>query len=146
MNVILNVEEAEAILGMVTSKVLDDVDLPEPVRERIRDWRRRRALGTAELDRFTEGLNEAIGNHIDERTTKMLRQRGHYVSETEVRLPDSGPVARKPRPASAPPKATPAKAGTSKGAGTAKTAGTTTKAGVSKAAGSRGSRSREVQS
>jgi len=127
MNVILNVDEAEAILGLVTSKVLDNIDLPEATRERIRDWRRRRVLGTAELDTFAAGLNEAIGNHLDERTTKMLRQRGRYVSEAETRLPEGAPVAGQPRSrasaaapatgAAAPAPATPRRAARSGGDG-----------------------------
>jgi hypothetical protein len=33
-------------------------------------------MGTVELDGFTERLNEAVGNFIDERTRRMMRQRG----------------------------------------------------------------------
>lgn len=76
MNVILNTEEAHVVLSLVTSSVLDHVDLSEETKERIRTWRRDHAHGTSELDGFTERLNEAVGNYIDERTRRMMRQRG----------------------------------------------------------------------
>lgn len=76
MNVILNTDEAHVVLALVTSTVLDHVDLSEDAKEKIRDWRTERAPGTIPLDDFAENLNEAIGNFIDERTRRMLRQRG----------------------------------------------------------------------
>lgn len=76
MNVILNTEEAHVVLSLVTSSVLDHTALSDEAKERIRAWRRDNNIGTKDLDGFTERLNEAIGNFIDERTRRMLRQRG----------------------------------------------------------------------
>jgi len=76
MNAILNTDEAHVVLALVSSTVLDHVDLSEDAKERIREWRTARAPGTIPLDDFTETLNEALGNFIDERTRRMLRQRG----------------------------------------------------------------------
>jgi hypothetical protein len=76
MNVILNTEEAHVVLSLVTSSVLDHTELSDEAKERIRAWRRDNNIGTKDLDGFTERLNEAIGNFIDERTRRMLRQRG----------------------------------------------------------------------
>ena len=86
MNVLLNVDEALAVVSRMTGVVLDGVELSEAGRAAIRDWRKHRAAGTRELDDFTVALNEALGNFIDERTTRRLRLRGGlFVSETEVR-------------------------------------------------------------
>lgn len=86
MNVLLNVDEAHAVLTRVTSNALDEITLSEPAREAIREWRKNRTIGTAELDSFTVALNEAVGNYIDERTTRRLRLRGGlFLAETEVR-------------------------------------------------------------
>lgn len=86
MNVLLNVDEAHAVITRVTSAALDAVTLSDAARDAIREWRKHRTLGTRELDDFTLALNEAIGNYIDERTTRRLRLRGGlYVSETEAR-------------------------------------------------------------
>jgi hypothetical protein len=86
MNVLLNVDEAHAVISRVTSNVLDDVTLSEAGRDAIREWRKNRTIGTRELDAFTVALNQALGNYIDERTTRRLRLRGGlFVAETEVR-------------------------------------------------------------
>jgi len=76
MNVILNTDEAHAVLSLVSAQVLDHVDLSDAGRKAIRDWRRAHDIGRAGLEDFTESLNVAIGNYIDERTTRMMRVRG----------------------------------------------------------------------
>ncbi len=76
MNVILNSDEAHAVLSLVSAQVLDHVELSEAGRKAIRDWRRAHDIGRAGLDDFTESINLAIGNHIDEHTTRMMRIRG----------------------------------------------------------------------
>jgi hypothetical protein len=87
MNVILSVDEAHAILTLVSAQVLDNVELSEEAREAIRNWRRDRALGSKELDDYADVLNEALGNEIDERTTRFIRKRGSQrVSAAEERV------------------------------------------------------------
>lgn len=76
MNVVLNTEEVHGVLTLVTSHVIDNAGLSLKAIETIRGWRRERDDGTTGLDDFTETLNVAIGNQIDERTTRMLRKRG----------------------------------------------------------------------
>ena len=76
MNIVLNTDEALAVLTLVTAQVLDHVELSDAGKQAIRDWRRDRAPGTTPLDEFTVHVNEALGNFIDERTTRMMRTRG----------------------------------------------------------------------
>jgi len=76
MNVVLNTDEAHVVLALVTSTVLDHVELSEDSKEKIRAWRTARAPGAVPLDGFTENLNDAVGNFIDDRTRRMMRQRG----------------------------------------------------------------------
>lgn len=84
MNIVLNADEAQVALTMVSALLLDNVELSEESRKRIRDWRRDHSPGSTGLDEFTIVLNERLGNHIDERTTRMMRVRGkRKVSETE---------------------------------------------------------------
>lgn len=86
MNVILSVDEAHSILTLITAQVLDNVELSEETREALRSWRSDRGLGSKELDGYAEQLNEALGNAIDERTTRFLRKRGNQrVSGAEER-------------------------------------------------------------
>ncbi len=76
MNVVLNTEEANAVLALVTAQVLDHVEISLAAKQAIRDWRRDHAPGTIPLDGFTASLNTALGNFIDERTSRMMRTRG----------------------------------------------------------------------
>ena len=76
MNIVMNTDEALAVLTLVSAQVLDHVELSDAGKQAIRDWRRDHAPATAPLDAFTEHLNEALGNFIDERTTRMMRTRG----------------------------------------------------------------------
>lgn len=86
MNVVLNVEEVYAVLARVTGMIVDEGGLSAPGQERVREWREARKVGTPGLDDFAEHFNERLGNDIDERTTRMLRQRGkRFVSAAKVR-------------------------------------------------------------
>jgi hypothetical protein len=76
MNVLLSLEECYAVMMRMTGTVLDKVELSDEAKDSIRDWRKNRALGTKELEDFTVDLNEALGNHIDERLKRRLRMRG----------------------------------------------------------------------
>ena len=86
MNVVLNVDEVHAVLTLVTSQVLDHVELSDGAREAIRAWRREHAMGTHGLDDYGAKFNAALGTHIDEQTTRYLRKRGSMrVSAREER-------------------------------------------------------------
>ena len=84
MNIVLNADESLVALTLVSALLLDNVEFSEESRKRIRDWRRDRNPGSSELEEFTIFLNERLGNHIDERTTRMMRVRGkRKVSQAE---------------------------------------------------------------
>ncbi|MBM4416676.1 MAG: hypothetical protein FJ035_10695 [Chloroflexi bacterium] len=86
MNVILNTDEAYAVLVRVSAQLIDHGGLSEAGQDALRVWREAYAVGNSELDRFALACNEALGNSIDERTTRMVRLRGMvYVSEKDVR-------------------------------------------------------------
>jgi hypothetical protein len=76
LNVILDVDEAHAVLARVTGQVIDQAGLSEGACEAIKQWRQDRDPGLKPLDEFTVGFNEALGNHIDEATSRRLRMRG----------------------------------------------------------------------
>ena len=76
MNVVLNTDEANLVMSVITSQLIDQAGITEAAKKAIRDWRRDLAPGTVPLDGFTQRLNVAIGNFIDERTTRMMRTRG----------------------------------------------------------------------
>jgi hypothetical protein len=80
MNVVLNTDEANTVMSIITGQLIDQAGLSEAAKKTIREWRRDLAPGTVPLDGFTLRLNEAIGNFIDERTTRMMRTRGQVKS------------------------------------------------------------------
>ena len=82
MNVVLNSDETHMLLTLISSQVVDHVDLSEESYELVREWRRNHGLGSRELDELTLFVNERLGTYIDERTTRMMRTRGRLkVSE-----------------------------------------------------------------
>jgi len=76
MNVVLNTEEANTVMSLVTAQLIDQGGLTEAGKKTIREWRRDLTPGMLPLDAFTLRLNTAIGNFIDERTSRMMRTRG----------------------------------------------------------------------
>ncbi len=83
MQVILETDEAWSIMMLVVSQVLDQVDLSDEGKNAIRRWRSDRADGTGEMSELTVTMNEALGSVLDERTTRLIRRKGWYVSSRE---------------------------------------------------------------
>lgn len=80
MYVILQADEAWSIMTLVVSQVMDGVELSSEARAAVRRWRSDRAEGTALMDDLAEGMNDALGTIVDERTAKLIRRKGRYVS------------------------------------------------------------------
>ena len=83
MQVILEMDEAHAVMTLVVSQVLDQVELSDEARTVLRRWRSDRGDGTAELAELTVSLNESLGTVLDDRTTRLIRRKGWYVSTKE---------------------------------------------------------------
>ena len=45
-----------------------------------------RASGTVEMDQLAIAMNEALGTHLDEKTARMIRQKGRYQSVRDKSL------------------------------------------------------------
>ena len=80
MQVILETDEAWSIMTLVVSQVLDQVDLSEEGKEKVRRWRGDHIDGTAEMSELTVTMNEVLGATLDEKTTRLIRRKGRYVS------------------------------------------------------------------
>lgn len=85
MRLFLETDEAWSIMTLVVSQVLDGVDLSEKGSAAIREWRKDRADGTEPMNVLAEEMNEALGNVMDERTRRLLRRKGRYVSSVDRR-------------------------------------------------------------
>ena len=85
MRLILEADEAWSIMALVVSQVLDGVELSDAGRAAVRKWRSEHADGTEAMNVLAEELNEALGNVIDERTRRLIRRKGRYVSSVDRR-------------------------------------------------------------
>ena len=83
MQVILEPDEAQAVMSLVISTVIDQVELSDEARAALRRWRAERQDGTADLADLTVTLNETLGTVLDERTQRLIRRKGWYVSTKE---------------------------------------------------------------
>lgn len=83
MQVILEPDEAWSIMTLVIAQVLDQVELSDEGKTVVRRWRSDRNEGTAEMGDLTVSMNEILGTVLDEKTTRLIRRKGWYVSTKE---------------------------------------------------------------
>ena len=86
MQIILEVDEAWSLMSVITSYVIDKSGMSQDGKKAVRAWRTDRASGTVEMDELTVAMNAALGTHLDEKTTRMIRQKGRYQSVREKSL------------------------------------------------------------
>ena len=84
MQVILETDESWSLMSLIVSQIVDRAGVSSEAKAALRRWRSDRAVGTVEMDDLALALNEALGNIIDEKTTRMIRRRGRYVSSREA--------------------------------------------------------------
>ncbi|MCY3559301.1 MAG: hypothetical protein OXH13_11775 [Chloroflexi bacterium] len=78
MRLILDEEETWSLMTLVTAQVLDQVELSDEAVKAIRDWRAGVVEGNAAMEAVANGVNEALGNTIDEELTRQIRRRDYY--------------------------------------------------------------------
>lgn len=78
MQLILDEEEAWSLMTLVSAQVLDQVELSDDAVKAIRDWRHNLQEGQPAMTAFTEAVNQALGNTIDEELKRTIRRRDYY--------------------------------------------------------------------
>lgn len=86
MQIILEVDEAWSLMSVITSFVIDKGGVSQDGKQAVRRWRTDHASGNVEMDQLTVAMNEALGTYLDEKTTRMIRQKGRYQSVKEKSL------------------------------------------------------------
>jgi len=81
--IILENDEASSLMSLIVSQVLDQVDLSDEARAAVRRWRSDHGEGTADMADLTVTMNETLGTVLDDRTTRLIRRKGWYVSTKE---------------------------------------------------------------
>jgi hypothetical protein len=85
MQVILDNEETWSLMSLMVSQIVDKAGLSSDGKAAVRRWRTEHADGTVELTGLTVEFNEALGSTLDEKTTRLIRRQGRYVSTREER-------------------------------------------------------------
>lgn len=78
MRLILDEEETWSLMTLITAQVLDQVELSDEAVKAIRDWRAGVVEGNSAMEAVANGVNEALGNTIDEELTRQIRRRDYY--------------------------------------------------------------------
>lgn len=78
MRLILDEEETWSLMTLITAQVLDQVELSDEAVKAIRDWRAGVVEGNSAMEAVANGVNEALGNTIDEELTRQVRRRDYY--------------------------------------------------------------------
>jgi hypothetical protein len=80
MQIILDTDEAWSMMTTIVSQMIDKAGVGSDGKAKLRKWRTDRADGTVAMADLTVELNEAIGSSLDEKTTRLIRKKGYYVS------------------------------------------------------------------
>ena len=64
--------------------MIDHSGVSQDGRSAIRRWRTDRAVGTVEMDDLAVAVNESLGTYLDEKTARMIRRRGRYISTKDA--------------------------------------------------------------
>ena len=80
MHLVIETDESWSLMSVITSYIIDNSGVSQGGKQRARRWRTDRALGTVEMDQLAVAMNGALGTFIDEKTARLVRQRGRYIS------------------------------------------------------------------
>ena len=86
MQIVLELDEAWSLMTLIASYAIDRSGVSTEGKQAIRRWRTDRAIGTVEMDKLAISVNEALGTYLDEKTARMIRQKGRYQSTREKEL------------------------------------------------------------
>ncbi len=84
MQVILETDEAWSLMSVITAYIIDHSGVSPEGKQKLRRWRSDRAMGTVEMDGLAVAMNEALGTYLGEKTARMIRRRGRYISTRET--------------------------------------------------------------
>lgn len=80
MQIIMDVDESWSLMTAMVSQMIDKAGLSSDGKAKLRRWRTDRATGTGQMADLTVAMNEALGSTLDEKTTRLIRRKGYYVS------------------------------------------------------------------
>ncbi len=84
MHVVLETDEAWSLMTLTSAYVIDHSGISQDGKQKVRRWRTDRAEGAVEMDRLAVAMNQALGTFVDEKTERVVRKKGRYVSTKEL--------------------------------------------------------------
>ena len=99
MQIIVEADESWSLMTLLISQMIDKAGVSPDGKAKLRRWRTDRASGTIEMADLTLDVNEALGSVLDEKTTRLIRTRGRYVSSKEMGGVTASTVATPAAPA-----------------------------------------------
>jgi len=83
MHVVLETDEAWSLMTLISAYVIDHSGISQDGKQKVRRWRTDRAGGTVEMNGLAVAMNESLGTYIDEKTERVVRKKGRYISARE---------------------------------------------------------------
>ena len=84
MQIVMETDEANSLMSVITSYVIDNAGLSQDGKARVRKWRTDHALGSVEMETLAIAMNQALGTYLDEKTDRQIRRKGRYGRATEA--------------------------------------------------------------
>ena len=84
MQIVMETDEANSLMTVITSYVIDHAGLSGDGKQRVRKWRTDRPLGSLQMDALAVAMNEALGTYIEEKTDRQVRRKGRYTRVREA--------------------------------------------------------------
>ncbi len=76
MIILLEEPEAWSLMMLASAVAIDNADLSDEGKEKIRLWRSELREGGPYMEEFTDKINEALNAHLDEKFTRRVKTRG----------------------------------------------------------------------
>jgi hypothetical protein len=78
MQIAMETDEANSLMSIITSYVIDHAGLSPDGKQRVRKWRTDRPVGSTGMAAVAGAMNQALGTYIEEKTDRQVRQKGRY--------------------------------------------------------------------
>jgi hypothetical protein len=78
MIVFLEEGEAWSTMMVISAVAMDNADISDDARHKLRLWQAEHKEGTKALEGLTEAMNNALNAHIDAQFTRRVKSKGRY--------------------------------------------------------------------
>jgi hypothetical protein len=80
----LDQDEAWSLMTLVTAHAIDSSELSQAGKNKIRQWQRSHAEGSAPMMELAEEVNRSLGAYFEESTNRLVKRKGRYVRKKET--------------------------------------------------------------